>query len=179
MARPTFPTCRTIIAGNTLLDTSVANAKLAGSINGSKLLSGAVGLTQASTVIERQVVVASLAATPSTGQAYVVFRGPTSGAKITAAMWSPGSAQNHAVNEGDTWKLRLYNKRTGSALNGTGGFLSGITVAATAWATIRLDTGKCTVLAGETIWASFGISGSPAALNNPAVYLEWTPLNNA
>lgn len=179
MARPTFPTCRTVISGGTVLDTTVTNAKLAGSINGSKLLSGAVGLTQAATVIERKVVVATLAATPSTGQAYVVFRGPTSGARITAAAWTPGSDQNHAVNEGDTWKVRIYNKRTGSNLNNTGGFLSGITLLATAWATIRLDTGKSTVQAGETLWASFGISGSPAALNNPAVYLEWTPLNNA
>lgn len=179
MARPTFPTCRTVLSGAAVLDTTVTNAKLAGSINGSKLLAGAVGLTAAATVIERKVVVASLAATPSVGQTYVVFRGPTSGARITAAAWSPGSDQNHAVNEGDTWKLRLYNKRTGSALNGTGGFLSGVTLAGTAWQTIRLDTGKCTVQAGETLWASFGISGTPAALNNPAVYLEWTPLNNA
>ena len=178
MARPTFPTCRTIIAGSTVIDASIANAKLAGSINGSKLMTSAIGLTAAATVLERRLTVVQLTATLVVGQTYTVFRGPTSGAKITAAAWTPGALQNHAVNSSQTWAMRLYNKRTGNSLNAKGCSLSNMTLAATAWKTIPIDNGYATVQAGETLWASFGISGSPAAMNFPAVALEWIPLNN-
>jgi hypothetical protein len=153
---------------------------VAATINASKLLTGAVGLTQAATVIERKLEIVTLTATPARAQNYIVFRGPTSGAVVTSLALAPGngSTQPHAATEADTWIFSVVNKRTGGSLSKNACSLSGVTLAPTAWKNIPLNNGNSTVQSGESLRLELSISGAPMVLKNPAVAIEWVPLSN-
>ncbi len=170
MARPTMPVNRTILTGQNIADASIRNPKLG---------TNTVGLTQAATVIERHVAVVSLGSTPAAGEDVVVFRSPPSGATIKAAYLCPGSTQNHAVNEGDTWIFSLKNRTTGTRLSKNIPSLSNQTLAATAFKTIPVNGGYSTLLSGQVLSVSSSISGSPAALHYPLFQLEWVPYSHA
>ncbi len=170
MARPTMPVNRTILTGQNVADGSIRNPKLG---------SNTVGLTQAATVIERNITVVSLGSTPAAGEDVVVFRSPPSGITLKAAYICPGSIQNHAVNEADTWIFSLYNRTTGRRISKNIPSLSNQTLAATAFKTIPVNGGYSTVMSGHTLSVSSSISGSPAALHYPLIQLEWTPYSHA
>lgn len=170
MAHPTVNSQRTVLPGNAIVD---------GTILGPQVGTNTVGLTQAATAIQRSVLSVNLGGTPAAGKVYSVFRSPPSGATITAAYVCPGSIQNHAVNEADTWVFALNNKTTGLRLCKQNPSLSNTTLAATAFVTIPLNNGNSTVLSGHTLQISTSASGSPVALNWPLVVLEWTPYSNA
>ena len=159
--------------------TNLAGAYIDGQIRGPALGTNSVGLTQVPTVLERSISIASVGVTPATGHAPVVFRAPASGATVTAVYINPGSVQNHAANEADVWTFRVKNTTTGNNLNALGASLSNTTLAATAWKSIPVDNGNSTVLSGHTLSLSMGISGSPAALQNPVCLVEWVPYSNA
>jgi len=169
MARPQIPK-RVGIDGRSVQD---------GTLTGPQIATNSAGLTQVPTAIERQVTVTSCGLTPSSAQNYLVFRAPPSGAEITAAYVSPGSAQNHAGNEADTWIFSLKNKTTGNALHAQACSLSNQTLAATGFKTIPINNGAATLLAGEMLRLEASVSGSPDALNFPVCVIEWVPKNNA
>lgn len=184
MSRPTEYSRGFMIDQSGLIDTTVPNRSLAGSVNGSKLLSSAVGLTQASTAIERRLEIATITATPAKAQSYVVFRGPTSGAIVTSLALTPGtgSAQPNTIPRSKNWVFSVVNKRTGLNLNKNACSFGGVgfsTLAATAWKTIPVNNGNSTVQAGETLWIAFTVSSTPVTLKYPAVAVEWQPLSNA
>ncbi len=170
MAKPTVNPKRTVISGVSLID---------GSVLGPKLGTNSVGLTQTPTAIQRNVTVVSLGVTPATGKVQQVFRAPASGATITYLGFNPGSDQNHAANEADTWAFTVTNKTTGNALNALGSSLSNMTLEATAFKSIPIDNGAATLLSGEMLDCSLGISNAPAALENPVLVIEWVPYTNA
>ena len=170
MAHPTVNPKRTVIDGSSVIDASIL---------GPKLGTNSVGLTQTPTVLQRHVTVSSLGVTPSTGKKVVVFRAPPSGAVITHLAVCAGTIQNHAVNEADTWTYRVTNKTTGTKLNVNGASLSNTTLAATQFKVIPIDNGAATLLSGEILDISMGISGSPSKMDAPCIVIQWTPLNNA
>ena len=169
MARPQIPT-RSVVHGKSLYTDSVTEPKLG---------SAAAGLTAAATAVQRSVTVATVGVTPSTAHNYIVFRAPASGATITGLYFCPGSDQNHAANEADTWIVDVANTRTGLDLSKNAPSLSGVTLASTAWKTIPVNNGNSTVLTGEGLLLKASISGTPAGLNHPALTIEWVPYSNA
>ena len=169
MARPTINPRGTNIGGE----------YIDGQIRGPAIGTNAIGLTQAATALERNLTVNTFANTPATGHSYVVFRAPPSGATITAAYVTAGAQIIAATTEADTWAFRIKNSTTGNNLNALGASLSDVTLAATAWKTIPIDNGNATVLSGHTLSLSTGVSGSPAAMNRPAIAIEWVPYSNS
>lgn len=184
MSRPTVYTRGALVGNGAFVASTVPNRALTGSINGSKLLASSVGLTQAPDVIERRLEIVTIAASPAKAQNYVVFRGPTSGAKITSLALSPGtgSSQPNTVPRSKNWIFSVVNKRTGGSLNKNAcsfGATDFSTLAATAWKTIPVNNGNSTVQSGETLFIQFTVSSTPVTLHKPCVAVEWTPLSNA
>jgi len=125
--------------------------------------------------IQRQVTITAIGVTPAAGEASIIFRAPASGAVIEGIYVNPGSVQNHAVNEADTWTWRATNKTTGNALNAVPASLSNTTLAATAFKSLSIDNGYATMLSGQMLNISSVASGSPAALHYPIAAVEWKP----
>lgn len=170
MAKPTHSPTRTVFHGRSLIS---------GSVVGPKIGTAAVGITQAATAIKRNLEVVSLGNTPATGFKAPVFRAPASGATITAAYFCPGSVQNHAVNETDTWLIRLISYPKALYLHKNKPSLSNQTLAATMYKQLPVNGGNSSLLSGESLFVSTGVSGSPTALWRPALVIEWVPKSNA
>lgn len=170
MARPTHSPRRTVFHGRSI----VAN-----SIPGAALKTDSVGLTALSDAMQRNVNVVALGNTTATAFNSVIFRAPASGAKIAACYICPGSAQNHAVNESDTWIFVVKKYSGAAALSKNAPSLSNQTLAATAFKTIPCNGGNSTLTSGQRLRVEASISGSPAALQWPVAVIEWTPLTNA
>ena len=188
MATPTVGP-KNIMHGQNLVDASIRSPKLAasavgptaiaaGAVIGAKLKTDAVGLTALSDALQRHLTVVSYGGTPVTAHTAVVFRTPPSGAKLSAAYWFPGSVQNHAANEGDTWVVALKNAKTGLRMSAKQCSLSNQTLAATSAKTIPLNAGRSTLNSGEVLIISCAPSASPDGLRSPTVVLEWAPQNN-
>lgn len=180
---------KTVTHGQRLMDGSIRSPKLAassvgptaiaaGAVHGAKLKTDAVGLTALADPLQRHVLVVSYGSTPATAHVVNVFRAPASGAALQAVYWGPGSVQNHDANEADTWIVTAKNMKSGLRMSAKQCSLSNQTLAATQFKTIPLNAGRATLLSGEVLAISCGISGSPAALQCPTVIIEWKPKNN-
>ena len=167
---PTVPPRRTVMHGRVMMDDTIKEPQLG---------TNCVGLTQAATCLERRVTMVPLGITPAAGEDITIFRAPASGATIQGIYVCPGSAQNHSTTEADTWSFLVSNMTTGKSLNAVGASLSGQTLAATAFKSIPINNGYATVLSGEMLNISTGISGSPDALHYPVASVEWVPYTNA
>lgn len=191
MARPTLNPIRTLITGyRSIRDGTVRSPELGtdavgathmsdGSVRGPQVSANTVGITQAADVIKRNVTVVTLGVTPATAFNATVFRAPPSGAQITGLNINFGSTQNHAATEADVWVWDVENARTGTDLSVNAQSLSNQTLAATAWRTTSLNNNAGTLLSGEGLRIKLSISGSPDALQSPAVAIEWKPVTNA
>lgn len=182
MSKPTVNPKRTTINGGSITDASLTAAKMgSASIVGPKIGTAAVGLTQAASAIKRQLTVVPLGNTLATAFNSVVFRAPPQGATITAAYVCPGSIQNHAVNESDTWifTLQKYSATIKTGLSKNAPSLSNQTLAATAFRSLPINNGAATLVSGNRLRLEASISGTPAALQWPCVAIEWIPYTNA
>jgi len=169
MARPT------ISSKNTFSHRSIIDS----AIRGPEIATDSVGLTQAATVIKRKLTVVSCGLTPSTAYTHMLFRAPASGATITGLKVNFGSTQNHAVNEADVWIWDIKNLSTAGDMSKQACSLSNQTLAATSWRDTPVNGGNSTLNAGAGLRIDLSISGTPAALQWPAVAIEWEPTNNA
>lgn len=167
--RPQFPT-RDKIDGLSIRTDSIREPSIGAS---------AAGLTGVGIAIKRQLTMVCLGVTPASAQNSTAFRCPPQGARLTGLYFCPGSVQNHAVNEADTWIIDVCNAKTAVDLSVNACSLSNQTLAATQWKTIPLNNGNATLTSGISLRAKISVSGSPTALYMPQLAIEWQPVTDA
>lgn len=168
-ARPQINPIRNQIRGQRLVDNSVLEPALG---------ANAAGMTAVPTAIRRHVTVAVVGYV-AIAKNSMIFRAPPSGATISGLKLYPGTIQNHAVNEGDTWIYKVINAANNLTLHAQTCSLSNQTIAATGCKTFPLNNGRCTLAANVGLQLQCSVSGTPASMTNCVVVVEWVPVSNA
>lgn len=166
--RPIINTTRTLISGKMLTADSVLEPALG---------ANAAGMTAVPTAVQRKVSVALVGQVGTTKNS-IIFRAPPSGATILRMALTSGTQQGHAAGETKTWKFSVANISKGVSLTNTCS-LSNQTLTATGFKNLPMNRGNCTLASGDGLQLKLIASGGPASMTSCAVFVEWTPKNNA